>query len=122
MQSHRSRQNVLSAGGVLIESQWQFNSKRGAVLLMHKPRTTRVPDGFFAESIHIPILRNKCVVNQVWDCPGYFMYLSGKGEYLRPLLFCPDEIDWVNAVPISERESVSELASERQASIRRRRR
>ena len=50
------------------------------------------------------------------------MYLSGKGEYSRPLQFCPDEIDSINAVPISEQESVNEFASERQASIWGRRR
>ena len=90
MQSNCSHKNVHRAEGILFESQWQFNSNQGAVLLMYKPRITRVPGGFFSESARVPILKNKRVVYQVWDCPGYFMYLSGKGEYLRLSLFCPN--------------------------------
>ncbi|KAI9458822.1 hypothetical protein F5148DRAFT_315756 [Russula earlei] len=66
--------------GHLLRSRWQFNSKRGAVLLMHRPRMTRVPDEFFKASLHLPVLKGKCVVYQVWNCPGFYMYLSNRSS------------------------------------------
>jgi hypothetical protein len=45
---------------------------------MHQPRLTTVPDTFFGEARNIPILKNKSVVYQVFNCPGYYMYLSNK--------------------------------------------
>ena len=47
---------------------------------MHKPRLTRVPDTFFknGDTHKIPILKAKFVVYQVWDCPGFYMYLSSR--------------------------------------------
>jgi len=66
----------------VFKSQWQFNSRRGAILLMHKPRLTRVPDTFFktGDTHKIPILKAKFVVYQVWDCPGFYMYLSNRSS------------------------------------------
>ncbi|KAH9969490.1 hypothetical protein BC827DRAFT_1262721 [Russula dissimulans] len=68
--------------GIVFKSRWQFNSRRGAILLMHRPRLTRVPDEFFAasESFRLPDLRGKCIVYQVWNCPGYYMYLSSRSK------------------------------------------
>jgi len=72
---------VPTAPGVIFKWQWQFNSKRGAVLLMHTPQLTRVPDQFFnSETLRLPILRGKMVVYQTWNCPGYFMYLSTRSS------------------------------------------
>jgi hypothetical protein len=60
---------------------------------MHLPRLTHVPDEFFnEETLKHPVLRGKCVVNQVWNCPGYYMYLSSRCASLpSPLVVCPDE-------------------------------
>jgi hypothetical protein len=45
---------------------------------------TRVPDQFFtaSDSLHLSVLKGKCVVYQVWTCPGYYMYLSSRCAYL----------------------------------------
>ncbi|KAH9056486.1 hypothetical protein EDB87DRAFT_1636328 [Lactarius vividus] len=70
--------NLLGIQGLVFKSRWQFNSKRGAVLLMYQPRLITVPDAFFTETRDVPILKNKSVVYQVFNCPGFFMYLSNK--------------------------------------------
>ncbi|KAH9013125.1 hypothetical protein EDB84DRAFT_1533549, partial [Lactarius hengduanensis] len=64
--------------GVVLKSRWQFNTKRGAILLMHKPRLLCVPDGF--EKFDLPILKRKVVVKQVHNCRGFYMYLSNKAS------------------------------------------
>jgi hypothetical protein len=66
--------------GVSLRSRWQFNSKRGAILLMHRPRLICVPDGFFDEKFDLPLLKRKVVVEQVYNCPGFYMYLSNKSS------------------------------------------
>ena len=73
--------------GVALRSRWQFNNKRGAIMLMHKPRLICVPDGFFDEKFDLPLLKRKVVVEQVYNCPGFYMYLSNKCWY-RPILLC----------------------------------
>lgn len=70
----------ISVQGIIFQSQWQFNHKRGAVLLMHRPRRTYVPDGFFEVSRGIRVLEGKFVVSEIWESPGYFWYLSHKSE------------------------------------------
>jgi len=45
---------------------------------MYQPRLIIVPDPLFSEIRSVPILRNKSVVHQVYDCPGFYMYLSNK--------------------------------------------
>jgi len=67
--------------GVIFKCRWQFNNKRGAILVMYKPKLTRVPEEFFMASTPLPVLKGKCVVNQVWNCPGYYMYLSNGCTY-----------------------------------------
>jgi len=49
---------------------------------MHRARMTRVPDEFFvaSDSLHLSVLKGKCVVYQVWTCPGYYMYLSSRSS------------------------------------------
>jgi hypothetical protein len=48
---------------------------------------THVPDEFFPASLHLPILKGKSVVSQVWDCPGFYMYLSNRCALLTASLF-----------------------------------
>jgi hypothetical protein len=66
--------------GVAIKSRWKFSTKRGAILLMHKPRMFSVPEGFFNEKTEMPLLKRKVVVEQVYKCPGFFTYLSNKAS------------------------------------------
>jgi hypothetical protein len=70
--------NLLGTQDLVFKSHWKFNSKRGAVLLMYRPRLISVPDTFFSETRYVPILKNKSVVYQVFNCPGFYMYLSNK--------------------------------------------
>jgi len=70
--------NIFGTQGLVFRSHWQFNSKRGAVLLMYQPRLICVPDPLFSEIRSIPVLKNKAVVYQVFKCPGFYMYLSNK--------------------------------------------
>jgi len=74
------RAEIPNVQGIVFKSQWVFNNKRGAILLMHKPRMTHVPDEFFLASLHLSILKGKYVVSQVWNCPGYYMYLSNRSN------------------------------------------
>lgn len=52
---------------------------------MHKPRLICVPDGFFDEKFDLPLLKRKVVVEQVYNCPGFYMYLSNKCQYFSAL-------------------------------------
>ena len=72
-------------GPFALKSRWQFNAKRGAILLMYRPRLICVPDVFFEENSDLPLFKRKVVVDQVYECPGFFMYLSNKGG-LCPIL------------------------------------
>jgi hypothetical protein len=105
------RRNVPTVQGAVLRCRWQFNTKRGAILLMHRPRMTRVPDEFFAASdtLHLPVLKNKCVVYQVWTCPGYYMYLSSRcAYYSRPSSpLSPTSKSKLLFQPASERVSVT---------------
>ncbi|KAI0004612.1 hypothetical protein BJV74DRAFT_763147 [Russula compacta] len=66
--------------GLVFKSRWQFSSKRGAILLMHLPLMTRVPDEFLQHALELPILKGKKLVYEVWECPGFYMYLSNRSS------------------------------------------
>jgi hypothetical protein len=74
-------------------------------MVLHKPKSTTVPKEFFEEILPLRLasLKGKSVVYQVFNCPGFFMYLSDKGRYshvlVRPKLNA--------ALPRSERASNS---------------
>lgn len=67
---------------IVFKKQWQFNEKRGAILLMHKARETHVPEGFFDAASSLPVLQNKHIVCETWTCPGFYMYRSNKSGLL----------------------------------------
>jgi hypothetical protein len=68
---------------------------------MHKPRMTHIPDEFFlAASLHLPILKGKYVVSQVWNCPGFYMYLSNRCEYT--LSYAPQPLWFVSPDAVSK--------------------
>jgi hypothetical protein len=51
-------------------------------MVMHKPRLSTVPKEFFDEALkrRFPALKGKSVVYEVYNSPGFFMYLSNKSE------------------------------------------
>ncbi|KAH8105759.1 hypothetical protein DFH11DRAFT_1277388 [Phellopilus nigrolimitatus] len=70
--------NVAGVTNAYLKGQWQFNQSRGAFLIMHMPRITRVPDEFLAESLARGLLKGKTLVTHVYSCPAYALYLSNK--------------------------------------------
>lgn len=59
---------------------WQFlQDKRGAMLVMHKPRQEHFPKGRVFEALYkVPELKEKYIVPTVYKCRAYAMYLSEK--------------------------------------------
>ncbi|KAH8105755.1 hypothetical protein DFH11DRAFT_1277139 [Phellopilus nigrolimitatus] len=70
--------NVADFAEASLKGQWKFNESRGALLIMHVPRITRVPDEFLAESLGRGLLKGKTLVTHVYSCPAYALYLSNK--------------------------------------------
>ncbi|KAN0139777.1 hypothetical protein V8E53_002439 [Lactarius tabidus] len=70
--------NLHGAQDLVFKSRWQFNSKRGAILLMFKPRLICVPDPFLSVALTIPALKGKALAHHVYECPGFYTYLSNK--------------------------------------------
>ncbi|KAG2121753.1 hypothetical protein DEU56DRAFT_918094 [Suillus clintonianus] len=59
---------------------WQFlPDKRGAILVMHKPRQEHFPKGRVFEALYkVPELKDLCIVPTVYKCRAYAVYLSNK--------------------------------------------
>jgi hypothetical protein len=53
-------------------------------MAMHSPRLSTVPKGFFDEALkrRFTALKGKSVIYEVYNSPGFFMYLSNKSECL----------------------------------------
>jgi hypothetical protein len=62
------------AQDLLIKGQWRVDANDGALLLMHKPLRTHIPEDVFQAFLDNPVLKNKWLVSEVWNCTGYFMY------------------------------------------------
>lgn len=86
IKSHLRHRNIPTGQGLVFKSRWKFNSQRGAILLLHKPLMTRVPDEFLQHALHLPILKGKKLVHEIWECPGFYMYLSNRCRYSQPLV------------------------------------
>ncbi|KAH8989627.1 hypothetical protein EDB86DRAFT_2807796 [Lactarius hatsudake] len=67
-----------AAQDLVFRSRWKFNAKRGAILLMFRPRLICVPDAFLNEALKIPTLKGKALADRVYECPCFYMYLSNK--------------------------------------------
>ncbi|KAG1867042.1 hypothetical protein C8R48DRAFT_599837 [Suillus tomentosus] len=63
-----------------IKGEWQFQrGKRGALLIMHNPRQEYVPRGRVLETLYkVPELKDMHIVNSIFKCPAYTIYLSDK--------------------------------------------
>ncbi|KAH8105732.1 hypothetical protein DFH11DRAFT_1833103 [Phellopilus nigrolimitatus] len=72
--------NVAGFANASLSGQWQFDRSRGAFLVMHMPRITRVPDEFLAASLKRGLLKDKAFVTHVYSCPAYALYLSNKSK------------------------------------------
>lgn len=60
-----------------VKGQWQFATKRGALLVMHQPRSTYIPPKVMLKKlIDIHELKDKYVVTETFSCPAYSLYLS----------------------------------------------
>jgi len=76
---------IAGAAQVSLKLQLQFpEGKRGASLVMHKPRQTFIsPNTVLEPLFKIEVLRDKYLVTRTFSCPAYSQYLSnGKGEQL----------------------------------------
>lgn len=70
-----------------FKGQWKFNASRGAVLVMLKPRLTRIPDEIFPLTLqNRKLLNDKKLITEVSSCPAYALYLSGNSEFSTSLL------------------------------------
>jgi hypothetical protein len=51
-------------------------------MAMHSPRLSTVPKGFFDEALkrRFTALKGKSVIYEVYNSPGFFMFLSNKSE------------------------------------------
>ncbi|KAK7678967.1 hypothetical protein QCA50_014746 [Cerrena zonata] len=65
-----------------VKGSWQFDTKRGALLVMHEPCNTYIPPkALLKKLLNVPVLKNKYLVTEIFSCPAYSLYLSsGKAE------------------------------------------
>lgn len=94
------RQNDLKVDGEIgipgfgqasIKGEWQFQrGKRGALLIMHNPRQEYVPRGKILEALYkVPELKDMHIVNCIFKCPAYTIYLSDKSGEKISLALTP---------------------------------
>ncbi|KAH7906670.1 hypothetical protein BJ138DRAFT_1117362 [Hygrophoropsis aurantiaca] len=71
---------LTGVANVSLKGEWQFaTGRRGALLVMHKPRQTYLPPGELLKPLYnIPELKDKYIVTSVFSCPAYSIYLSDK--------------------------------------------
>lgn len=84
--------NVAGLGQASIKGEWQFQrGKRGALLIMHNPRQEYVPRGRVLEALYkVPELRDMHIVNSIFKCPAYTIYLSDKSGEKISLALTPN--------------------------------
>lgn len=75
---------IADAAELAIQSQFQCSEDYGAILLMHKPTTSKLEGDLNAllETGEYAHLRDMCLVTEVETCPAYALYLSAKSAYL----------------------------------------
>jgi len=70
---------VVGLADASIKGQWAFGSDRGALLIMAHPRSSRIPPANLLKHLaDVQLLRNMCLVTEVFSCPAYSFYLSSK--------------------------------------------
>ncbi|KAG9312050.1 hypothetical protein JVU11DRAFT_7331 [Chiua virens] len=62
-----------------IKGTWQFQrGKRGALIILHTPRTKFIPKFVQTKILEVERLKDKRVVMSALACPAYLLYLSDK--------------------------------------------
>lgn len=71
-----------------LKGEWQFqNGKRGALLVMVKPRATILPRDILLNTLWaIKELDGKELVTEITTCPAYALYLSDQSTLCRHVL------------------------------------
>ncbi|KAL5513482.1 hypothetical protein ACEPAH_3881 [Sanghuangporus vaninii] len=72
-----ARAGALGTAKPTIGGQWQFGSKRGA-LLLYGSRITRLPKELFEELKETKWGHGKHIVSHIHSCPAYALYLSDR--------------------------------------------
>ncbi|KAG1782203.1 hypothetical protein EV702DRAFT_1041898 [Suillus placidus] len=72
--------SLLNLASASVKAEFQFQEgKRGAVLVMHKPRQEYIPPGKVLALVHKAVeLHDKYLVTSRFRCPAYWIYLSNK--------------------------------------------
>ncbi|KIJ63685.1 hypothetical protein HYDPIDRAFT_92094 [Hydnomerulius pinastri MD-312] len=72
--------DVPSVATVALKGEWQFpRHRRGALLVMHKPRQTYLASTDALDTLtRVPKLKDYHFVTSVMSCPAYTLYLSDK--------------------------------------------
>ncbi|TFK98209.1 hypothetical protein BDV98DRAFT_214707 [Pterulicium gracile] len=75
-------------GEIAIQSQYQCSRDYGAILLMHKPSTTKLEGSLDTlKSADFEHLLGMYLVTEVDTCPAYAMYLSAKSSEVVKFMF-----------------------------------
>ena len=81
--SHQIRSTAHGAQNLVFRSRWKFDTNRGAILLMFRPQMISIPDTFLEVALTIPALKGKTLAHRVYECPGFYTYLSNKSGFLN---------------------------------------
>jgi len=68
--------SIVGLADASLKEKWKFSSRRGALLIMVKPRHTFIPPGCLGQLARVEELADKRLVTNVVRCPAYALYLS----------------------------------------------
>lgn len=68
--------DVLTFGAASIKGEWEFGNKRGALLMMYRPRISSMSNQLIQALSKTTELKEKSLVTETFCCPAYSMYLS----------------------------------------------
>ena len=89
--NHANASGVAGLADASIKGQWEFGTRRGALLIISQPHSSYIPPKVFLKNlVDIPALRNKALVTEVISCPAYSLYLSSASGCFQKhiLLLC----------------------------------
>ncbi|KAL5531015.1 hypothetical protein ACEPAG_3891 [Sanghuangporus baumii] len=78
--NYAAKSSADSSSEIIFSGKWQFGRARGALLLMHHSRITRLPDELLQELKLSSWAKGKFIVTHVHTCPAYALYLSAKNR------------------------------------------
>jgi hypothetical protein len=82
--------DAASLAGAAFSGRWEFTTKRGALLVMYRPRLSHIPrdvilkelmktDTFNFKEKDKEWKKERVLITQVYKCPAYGLYLSTGG-------------------------------------------